>query len=53
MPRDNIETHSSLAPADFEAVFQQARIIVAHAGIGTILMAKQTAKTFDPGAKAL
>jgi len=44
VPRENIETHSALAPADFEAVFQQARIIVAHAGIGTILMAKQLRK---------
>ncbi len=42
--RHNIETHSSLPPAQFETLFEDARIVVAHAGIGSILMAKRLRK---------
>lgn len=35
----DIRTH--LAPAEYEAIVTQARLIVAHAGIGTILTAKR------------
>lgn len=41
-PRPNIETHVKLAPARFEELFREARIIVAHAGVGSILSAKRT-----------
>ncbi|MEX0351341.1 MAG: glycosyltransferase [Paracoccaceae bacterium] len=40
----NLEIADHLAPAAFEDTFRQARIIVAHAGIGTILSAKRLAK---------
>lgn len=37
---DNLVIHNTLTPAEFEQMFTTARIIVAHAGIGTILSAK-------------
>lgn len=42
--RSNIETHTTLHPARFEELFEQARVVVAHAGIGSILMAKRLRK---------
>ena len=39
-----IETHSSLAPAMFDRLFSEARVVVAHAGIGTILNARKLGK---------
>lgn len=43
-PHANLDTHATLTPARFEALFAQARVIVAHAGIGTILSARRHAK---------
>lgn len=43
-PRANIETHAKLPPARFETLFAQARIVVAHAGVGSILSAKRLAR---------
>lgn len=40
----NIELAASLTPDRFEATFTTARLIVAHAGIGTILSAKRFKK---------
>ena len=40
-PRANIETRTKLPPIEFEALFLEARIIVAHAGVGSILSAKR------------
>jgi UDP-N-acetylglucosamine transferase subunit ALG13 len=40
-PRHHIETHKNLHPARFEELFGQARLIVAHAGVGSILLAKR------------
>lgn len=42
--RQHIETHASLPPAQYETFFGQARLVVAHAGIGSILMAKRLRK---------
>ncbi len=42
--RHHIETHTSLPPAQFEELFHEARVVVAHAGIGSILMAKRLHK---------
>ena len=39
--RPNIETHGRLAPDRYETLFREARLVVAHAGIGTILLAKR------------
>lgn len=39
-PRTHLDCHASLSPAQFEDHFQRARVIVAHAGIGTILSAQ-------------
>lgn len=39
--RRHLETHKTLSPARFSALFEEARIIVAHAGVGTILSAKR------------
>jgi UDP-N-acetylglucosamine transferase subunit ALG13 len=39
-----LNAHATLAPADFEAAFARARLIVAHAGIGTILAARRHEK---------
>jgi len=38
VPR-NIRASAAMAPAEFEAMFRQASVIVAHAGIGTVLKA--------------
>lgn len=35
----NLETHARLDPETFEALFREARLVVAHAGIGTVLAA--------------
>lgn len=39
--RTHISTHATLAPAAFEQYFREARVVVAHAGIGSILSAKK------------
>lgn len=41
---DGIETRATLSPAEFGRLFDRARVIVAHAGIGTILSAKTRRK---------
>jgi UDP-N-acetylglucosamine transferase subunit ALG13 len=43
-PYPNIETHSTLAPDLFSELFSYARVVVAHAGIGTVLAARQHRK---------
>lgn len=45
-PRDwpHLEQHANLTPKRFEELFQEARLIVAHAGVGTILSAKRFGK---------
>ena len=45
-PQDwpNLDQRQSLAPQEFSALFNGARVIVAHAGIGTILSAKRWCK---------
>ena len=40
----NIECVHELTPAKFKALFEEARVIIAHAGIGTILSAKAAQK---------
>ena len=40
----NLDVLTHLAPAEFEAKFRAARVVVAHAGIGTILSAKRFGK---------
>lgn len=40
----HLDVLTHLAPAEFEAKFKAARVVVAHAGIGTILSAKRFAK---------
>jgi UDP-N-acetylglucosamine transferase subunit ALG13 len=42
-PRD-FPTHATLAPAQFTEFFGGARVVVAHAGIGSILSAKKFGK---------
>lgn len=37
----NLETHATLPPDRFDVLFAQARIVVAHAGIGSILSARR------------
>lgn len=39
--RQHIEVHPSLPPSRFAELFGAARVVVAHAGIGSILSAKQ------------
>ncbi|MEL7114948.1 MAG: glycosyltransferase [Pseudomonadota bacterium] len=39
-----LDIRATLRPAEFEEIFTAARVIVAHAGIGTILSAKRYAK---------
>ncbi|MEP2473674.1 MAG: glycosyltransferase [Paracoccaceae bacterium] len=39
-PRQCLKTHATLTPDAFDALFRQARVVVAHAGIGSILSAK-------------
>lgn len=43
-PRPNLDCRENVAPAEFEKLFTGARLIVAHAGIGTILSAKRYKK---------
>ncbi|MCR9130800.1 MAG: glycosyltransferase family 28 protein [Alphaproteobacteria bacterium] len=40
----NLDIRRQLTPAEFEKIFTTARVIVAHAGIGTILSAKRWGK---------
>jgi len=40
----NLDVHRLLSPAEFEAKFTAARVVVAHAGIGTILAAQRHGK---------
>lgn len=40
----NLDIRRSLTPAEFEDTFTSARVVVAHAGIGTILSAKRYGK---------
>ncbi len=40
----NMEARVKIAPAEFEALLGEARLIVAHAGIGTVLTAARCAK---------
>ena len=37
----NLETHATLPPERFDTLFARARIVVAHAGIGSILSARR------------
>ena len=37
----NLETYATLTPGRFDTLFAEARIVVAHAGIGTILSARR------------
>ena len=39
-----LEVKRSLAPAEYETVFSSARLIVGHAGVGTVLTAKRLCK---------
>lgn len=40
----NLDIRKTLTPEEFTQVFQSARVVVAHAGIGTILSAKDYGK---------
>jgi len=40
-PRQHIETHDHLPSKQFDRLFKGARVVVAHAGVGSILMAKR------------
>lgn len=40
----NLTVHAALPPAEFERRFADARVVVAHAGVGTILSAKRLGK---------
>lgn len=40
----NMEARAKIAPSEFEALVADARLIVAHAGIGTVLTAARCAK---------
>ncbi|WP_379923405.1 glycosyltransferase [Erythrobacter sp. R86502] len=40
----NMEARVKIAPAEFETLVEQARLIVSHAGIGTVLTAARCAK---------
>lgn len=40
----DFETHATLTPAKFTQLFSTARVVVAHAGIGSILSAKKFGK---------
>lgn len=39
-----LDTRAHLTPAEFERLFTEARLVVAHAGIGTILSARRYGK---------
>lgn len=41
VPTHHLERHSHLDPETFADLFARARVVVAHAGIGTILSARQ------------
>jgi UDP-N-acetylglucosamine transferase subunit ALG13 len=43
-PLRNIEHYESIAPQEFEDLFREARVVVAHAGIGTVIAAKKFSK---------
>lgn len=43
-PRTALRTHPNLSPEGFDALFRRARIVIAHAGIGSILSAKSYRK---------
>ena len=43
-PPRNIEYHRTLEPGLFDTLFRDARVIVAHAGMGTVLAAKKHGK---------
>lgn len=43
-PRPNLDVCATLAPSEFARLFDEARLIVAHAGVGTILSAKAARK---------
>lgn len=43
-PRENLDLRRHLSPGDFDAVFRNARVVVAHAGIGTVLSARRFGK---------
>jgi len=43
-PRPHLDVRTHLTPPDFERLFLEARVVVAHAGIGTILTAKRLGK---------
>lgn len=40
----NLDPRPHLTPGEYETLFSQARLVVAHAGIGTILSAKRLGK---------
>lgn len=40
----NMQARVSIAPAEFESLVQQSQLIVAHAGIGTVLTAQRLSK---------
>ena len=40
----NIEAHAKLPAQDFEAIAERARLIVSHAGIGSVLLARRLQK---------
>lgn len=44
-PRTHLDTRTSLTPAEFETLFSSARLVVGHAGIGTLLMAQRLQKS--------
>lgn len=43
-PLHNIEHRESIAPKEFDALFREARVVVSHAGMGTVIAAKKFAK---------
>lgn len=43
-PEENIELHEFLSPADFKTFFNQADLIVSHAGMGSIISALNASK---------
>ena len=52
----NMEAHRSIAPGEFERLVQRSKLIVSHAGIGTVLTAQRFAtpivlfpRRFDQG----
>ena len=41
---ENMETHQSISPAEFDDLAKRASLIVSHAGIGTVLAARRLRK---------